>query len=610
MKTASEISAMLAAQAESVAAMLLPAGKRQGAEWCAGSTAGEAGSSLKVHLSGAKAGLWADFSADNSGDLLDLWMEVKGINFVSALKEAKAFLNVKDDRPDQFKKAAPKKYVRPTMDKIQPMESGGPVFEYLTKERRIAPHVLAAYQVGQTISSQHGPACVFPVFSPSPNPAVDLVKYTALKREEGGKKVIWASPDSKPHLFGWQAINDNTRKVFITEGEIDALTLAGWHMPALSVPSGVKNFDWIEHDYDTLARFERIYLVTDNDEPGIACAEEIAKRLGRERCFRVTITGHKDANEAAMSGKYGPREFALDVEDSRTLDPDNLRNASEYAADLWEENNPSAESIGSETPWGIEWRVRPGEVTIWTGWSGHGKSLLLNHVVLHDYAKTGSRVLIASLEMPVGQSMAQLARMAMGRNPQDRDATNAVAQYLGGGFWFYDVVGSALWREFMPIFAYAVRRYGIKRIVIDSLLRCGIAEDDYEGQKDFVSALVAFAAEHSIHIHLVAHSRKKDDETKAPGKLDIRGAAAITDLVHNGWSVWRNKARETKIQAAKQESVNGTVDPEVLNKPGARLTCWKNRKTGVEEYCNLWLIPSSQQFTDKRDPNSLCYFKA
>jgi twinkle protein len=198
--------------------------------------------------------------------------------------------------------------------------------------------------------------------------------------------------------------------------------------------------------------------------------------------------------------------------------------------------------------------------------------------------------------------------MAMGRNPRDRGETQSVAQYLGGGFWFYDVVGASPWREFLPIFAYAVRRYGIKRIVIDSLLRCGIAEDDYEGQKDFVVALVDFAALHGVHIHLVAHSRKKDDESKPPGKLDIRGAAAITDLVHNGWSVWRNKERETKIQAAKESSVNGTIDPELLNKPGARLNCWKNRKTGVEEFRNLWLIPTSQQFTDRRDPNSSCYF--
>ena len=157
----------------------------------------------------------------------------------------------------------------------------------------------------------------------------------------------------------------------------------------------------------------------------------------------------------------------------------------------------------------------------------------------------------------------------------------------------------------MPLFAYAVRRYGISRIVIDSLLRCGVAEDDYDGQKEFVSALVGFAADHGVHIHLVAHSRKKDDESKPPGKLDIRGAAAITDLVHNGFSVWRNKARENAMQEA-----NG--DPALMSKTiwhaaGAQLACWKNRKTGIEPFRNLWLNPSAQQFVESTRADARIY---
>lgn len=606
MKNAKEIGQMLASQAEQVASMLLPNGKRLGAEWCAGGVGGEAGKSLKVHLTGAKAGVWADFSTDESGDLLDLWKAVRGVDFVTALKQAKEYLGVRDEPRDDFKKPYAKKYVKPKFEVATTTK--GAAYKYLTEQRNLQEHVLVAYGVFETSHSQHGAACGFPIYAPDLSEKdPDMVKYLAVKRGEDGKKAIWATADSKPHLFGWKAISNDAREVYITEGEIDTLTLAGWAKPALSVPSGVKNLDWIEHDYDALCRFERIYIVTDNDEPGNTCADAIATRLGRERCYRVKIDGYKDANEALMSGKYGSVEFCRDVAAAKTLDPENLRNAAEYAEALWQENNPSPETLGSETPWNIEWRIRPGELTIWTGWSGHGKSLLLNHVQIHDFATTGSKILIASLEMPVGQSMAQLARMALGRNPRDRQETNSIAQYLGKGFWFYDAVGARPWRELLTTFAYAVRRYGIKRIVIDSLLRCGVAEDDYDGQKEFITAAVQFAADHNVHIHLVAHSRKKEDETKPPGKLDIRGAAAITDLCHNGWSVWRNKERETAIQTAKETSVNGTVDQTILAKPGARITCWKNRKTGVEEYCNLWMIPGSQQFTDTRQPNSRVY---
>lgn len=52
-----EVSNRLALEAEAVAGMLLPNGKRQGPEWVAGSVEGEAGESLKVRITGNKAGV-------------------------------------------------------------------------------------------------------------------------------------------------------------------------------------------------------------------------------------------------------------------------------------------------------------------------------------------------------------------------------------------------------------------------------------------------------------------------------------------------------------------------------------------------------------------------
>jgi twinkle protein len=76
---AAELAALLARDAEGVARMLLPNGKREGHEWRAGSTDGEAGKSLGVHLTGAKAGVWCDFATGENGDLLDLWARSCGV---------------------------------------------------------------------------------------------------------------------------------------------------------------------------------------------------------------------------------------------------------------------------------------------------------------------------------------------------------------------------------------------------------------------------------------------------------------------------------------------------------------------------------------------------
>ena len=104
MSNAHDIAEMLAKDAANVASYLLRDGKKHGAEWKAGSKSGEAGNSLSVRLTGAKAGVWKDFATGESGDLLDLFMAVHGYSFPEALADAKRFLNVVDSMPEKPQK--------------------------------------------------------------------------------------------------------------------------------------------------------------------------------------------------------------------------------------------------------------------------------------------------------------------------------------------------------------------------------------------------------------------------------------------------------------------------------------------------------------------------
>ncbi len=72
MHDAARIAEMLGQRAPALVAELLPAGRRDGAEWRCGSVAGEPGRSLAVHLFGPKGGVWSDFAAGEGGDALDL----------------------------------------------------------------------------------------------------------------------------------------------------------------------------------------------------------------------------------------------------------------------------------------------------------------------------------------------------------------------------------------------------------------------------------------------------------------------------------------------------------------------------------------------------------
>ena len=119
--------------------------------------------------------------------------------------------------------------------------------------RCIMQTALDAYKVGQ-----QGDTIVFPFFSPDGE--LELVKYRDLENEkQTGKKKIWSNEDPEYHLWGWQAIDDDTREVVICEGEIDALTWFQQGVPALSVPNGGgkgnKQTIWIDNDYERLQRF-------------------------------------------------------------------------------------------------------------------------------------------------------------------------------------------------------------------------------------------------------------------------------------------------------------------------------------------------------------------
>jgi hypothetical protein len=144
-----QVVAQLAASAPALCLELLPAGKRQGAEWRVGSIAGEPGQSLGVRLFGAKAGVWQDFaSADRShrGDALDLVAAVLfGGDKREALRWARAWLGLDSGGAPFRTRQAPRPASRETAERdeegrrlkaralwlgAQPIE-GTPAAEYL-----------------------------------------------------------------------------------------------------------------------------------------------------------------------------------------------------------------------------------------------------------------------------------------------------------------------------------------------------------------------------------------------------------------------------------------------------------------------------------------------
>jgi hypothetical protein len=100
MLSASELADRLARDAEAVCRHYLSAGHRAGNYWIVGDTANSKGKSLYVHLSGPRAGRWADAATSEYGDLLDLVRETCGlVDFRDVADEVRRFLSLPQPVP-------------------------------------------------------------------------------------------------------------------------------------------------------------------------------------------------------------------------------------------------------------------------------------------------------------------------------------------------------------------------------------------------------------------------------------------------------------------------------------------------------------------------------
>lgn len=100
MLSASELANRLARDAEAVCRHYLSAGRRAGNYWIVGDTANNKGKSLYVHLTGPRAGRWADGATAEYGDLLDLVRETCGlVDFRDVADEVRRFLSLPQPDP-------------------------------------------------------------------------------------------------------------------------------------------------------------------------------------------------------------------------------------------------------------------------------------------------------------------------------------------------------------------------------------------------------------------------------------------------------------------------------------------------------------------------------
>jgi twinkle protein len=630
-----DISQRLARDARSVCAELLPNGKAEGHEWVDDPGAGK----IKVHLDGDKSGVWSHFGGDGSGDLLDLYVKVKGGSLGDALDWARARLGI--EKPafvGQQKRDYRRPQSPPQVKKIERSSVMESVDWYLRQERGLKPDTITAFRVREAAhydgkdkdgnpKKWDGPWILFPFLRQGESGALELInmKWLHLRRRPHAtkpgkfKKIILQDTGCEPGLFGWQAASPLARRCIVTEGEIDAMTahqylvecgVAG-EIAAFSVPAGAGRGDkqqWIELEWDRLERFEDIVICFDGDKEGLnkVALEEIVHRLGTHR-VRIMKLPHKDTNSCLVDHGMPAADYLDAFNKAKPMAPDELRNASEYVEGVIEKFYPENDvEPGIALPWRrMNWiRIRRKEVSTWIGLSNHGKTIVLNQVAMH-MADKGEGVCIGSFEMPPNDLLERGARQVTLMRRPTREHLRRVHNWYSGRLWIIDRMGAMEATRLLDVMRYARRRFGCTFFIIDSLMRCGIAGDDYNGQKKFAEDLTKFADAEDCHVALVAHSRKLKDASQAPGRLDAAGSGDITNLVQCNFSMWRNEKKEMDLAALDEDqTISGSKREEkradLVNKPDAYLAVDKQRfGTGQIGRIQLWFDRDAVSFKDK-----------
>lgn len=383
--------------------------------------------------------------------------------------------------------------------------------------------------------------------------------------------------------------------VIITEGEIDALSFLQAEVSCvISVPNGAagnlgtgdidpeddNGFSYLWRGnaiIPELAHAETIILATDSDKPGRILAQELAIRLGKERCYLVEYPeGCKDCNDVLM--RHGPEAVQDLIGRVRPMWPTELVPVPDLPDDPFSEPH----SVGWSAFGQENMLITPPELIITTGCPNAGKSewswnLACQMARLHRW-KTS----IIQFEDKKERLMRSLGGYAetWSRDPDWKDDIGNPTEWVRRHFFapmpesIDDVDSSRCLNWVLERIKEAATRHGCRMVIIDPWNEI---EHDWGRQYSetqyimrSIKLLKQAMRRYSIVINLIAHPTKEGEK--------IRSADANLNVVSGG-AAWNAKAdhgvhidREDEDPSVSIVKICKSRDWEIMGRPGtARL---------------------------------------
>ena len=378
----------------------------------------------------------------------------------------------------------------------------------------------------------------------------------------GAELIFWGIDDCR-----------DAGQVVVVEGEMDKLALEVAGITAvLSVPNGAQTgtMDFLASGEAIFATCHTVVLAVDNDAPGQALEEELARRIGKDICYRVRWPEDcKDANDVLI--RHGADRLRTCVAEATGYPIEGIAFLDDIAGeldDLYDQGFDQGVGIGCPR-FDQHYRVRPGLLTIVTGIPSHGKSTFLDWFLVELIARHGWAIGICSPEnQPIKRHAAGLLAKFVGKPFHDglmprmsksemQEARDRMREHIAFVLPEEPTLDAILDGAKSLVF-----RMGIKGLVIDPWNEIEHARPSRMSETEYTSECLGsirrFARAHDVHVWLVAHPtklRRNDDGSEPVAALyDISGSANFRNKADAGLTVWRdltNPLEPTQVHVTK-----------------------------------------------------------
>jgi twinkle protein len=445
-----------------------------------------------------------------------------------------------------------KEFVKPQPRLEKLTEKGMAFFE---KDRMISNNTLLRFKVTESME-----------WMPQFEKDVRVICFNYFREEQlvnikfrGPKKAFKMAKDAEMIFYNLDAIRDEETAI-IVEGEIDCLTMHECGIyNSVSVPNGASRgsmkLEYLDNCWQEFEGKTKIILAVDYDEPGLALREELARRLGKERCFMIQYPdGCKDSNEVLLiHGKDAVKEM---IEKAKEWPLEGIVTMDEMYDTIrswYEHGYPKGSKAGIP---GLDQMLTfaPRQVTTITGIPGHGKDEYTNWAMAKLAVNCEWKWADAGFEEEPEQTVTKLAEKIVGKSFDFRkDSYQRISfeefeeaiTLIGHYFFFYKT--EEIETDIDSLLAIADRlvlKHGIRGLRLNpwNWIENNTGIEGTEYVSVVYTKIIKWARKRDVHVFVIAHTTKigkdKSGKFEIPNLYNISGSAHFFNKTHNGLTVY------------------------------------------------------------------------